>query len=322
MSKLLKALPVLAGVLMASVSFNSVAQQPVDKTIDISAGTQIYLNNERGELEVITHDKSQVRLVGTLDENAEELIFELRGNGVRIEVRTPEQNGWSYNDEKGSELTLYMPSTSPLKVEGVSMDVRASDLQAGTDITLVSGDIKLTNAARDVLLKTVSGDIKASQLAGDVTLETVSGDITDIENAATVAKYQAVSGDVDVQSDTLKRFQLQNVSGDVEMRLPAVDSGDVKNVSGDVDITLGLNDTASLDASSVSGDLNFRLLGEVNATFDLKANAGGDIVNGITDAKADESRWGASSSLDFTAGSGAARVKMSTVSGTIEIRSE
>lgn len=320
MNRLLKTLPLLASVLVGAVSFSSMAQESVDRTLDISAGTQVYLNNERGELEVITHDKNLVRLVGTLDENTEELIFELRGNGVRIEVRTPDQNGWSYNDEAGSDLTLYMPTMSPLKVEGVSMDVEAADLQAGTDITLVSGDIKLTNAGRDVLLKTVSGDITASQLAGNVTLETVSGDITDVENAATEAKYQAVSGDVDVQSATLKRFQLQNVSGDVDMRLPAVDSAEVKNVSGDVDITLGLNDTASLDASSVSGDLSFRLSGEVNASFDLKANAGGDIVNRITDAKAQESRWGASSSLDFTAGSGAARVKMSTVSGTIEIR--
>lgn len=322
MKQVMKTASILAGALLASVSLNSMAQESVDRSLDVSAGTQVYINNERGELDVVTHDKDQVRLVGTLDEDAEELVFELRGNGVRIEVRTPDQNGWGYDDKDGSDLTLYMPSTSPLEVEGVSMDVTASNLQAGTDITLVSGDIQLTKAASNVLLKTVSGDITARQLSGDVTLETVSGDIEDLENQADRAKYQAVSGDVQVSSTSLKRFELQNVSGDVEMRLPAIHSGEVKNVSGDVDVTLALMGTATLDASSVSGDLSFRFSDDVDATFDLKANAGGDIINRITAAEAEESRWGSSSSLKFTVGSGAARVKMSTVSGSIEIRPE
>lgn len=322
MKHVMKTVSLLAGTLLASISLSSLAQESVDRSLDVSAGTQVYINNERGELNVVTHDKDQVRLVGTLDEDAEELVFELRGNGVRIEVRTPEQNGWSYDDKNGSDLTLYMPSTSPLEVEGVSMDVNASDLQAGTDITLVSGDIKLAQAGTQVLLKTVSGDITASQLSGDVTLETVSGDIEDMENQADRAKYQAVSGDVRVNSNSLKRFELQNVSGDVEMHLPAIHSGEIKNVSGDVDVTLGLKGTATLDASSVSGDLSFRFSDDVDATFDLKTNAGGDIVNRITSAQAQESRWGASSSLKFTVGSGAARVKMTTVSGSIEIRPE
>ena len=318
----MKNIMLVVGLLLASCSMAVFAQQSVDKTLDVSSGTQVYLNNERGNLEVISHDKNQVRLTGTLDKQAEELIFELRGNGVRIEVRTPEQNGWRHSDDNGSELTLYLPAASPLKIEGVSMDVSASDLQGGTDITLVSGDIKVTSAARNVLLKTVSGDINASQLSGEVILETVSGDIKDIENSADRAKYQAVSGDVEVQSDALTRFELQNVSGDVEMRLPTIDSGSVKNVSGDVDIILGLTDTATLDASSVSGDLSFVFMNDVNATFNLKANAGGDIINRLTDKKAQEARWGVSSALEFTAGSGAARVKMSTVSGSIEIKPE
>ena len=316
----MKTVSLLASALLASASFMAFAQQSVDKTLDVSAGTRVYLNNERGELEVITHDKDQVRLVGTLDKRAEDLIFELRGNGVRIEVRTPEQNGWSYNDEDGSELTLYMPESSPLKVEGVSMDVNASDLSGGTDITLVSGDIKLTNASQNVLLKTVSGDIDASQLAGEVVLETVSGDIKDVENNANRAKYQAVSGDLEVRSNALRRFELQNVSGDVRMKLPTIDDGQVKNVSGDVELHLSLSDTATLDASSVSGDLLFRFSDDVNASFNLKANAGGDIINELTADKAEESRWGTASSLQFSAGSGAAQVKVSTVSGSIEIK--
>ena len=318
----MRILTLLAGLALAMTSFVSLAQESVDKTLDVSAGTRVYLNNERGNLKVITHDKDQVRLVGTLDEKAEELVFEVRSNGVRIDVRTPEQKGWGSNNSAGSDLTLYMPERSLLKIDSVSMNINASNLMGGIDVTSVSGDIKLTGAEQRILLKTVSGDITASQLAGDVTIETVSGDIEDLDNKSPEAKYQAVSGDVTVSSSEIRVFELQNVSGDVNLELPVIDRVLLKNVSGDVDVLMGLSENARVEASSVSGDLSIRLSNEINAEFTANSSAGGEIINRLTDETVEESRWGASASLDFTVGTGAAQVKLRTVSGNVEIKQD
>lgn len=309
----------IAALGLAACSLVTVAQEQVDKTLDVANGTRVFLNNERGQLTVVSHQQDKVRLVGTLDERAEDFIFEMRGNGVRIEVRTPEQNGWHYDNDDGSKLKLYMPSNSPLKVEGVSMDVEIDNLSGGVAVNLVSGDVAVENASQRIKLQTVSGNIKTKQLAGEVILESVSGDIDDLDNRASEATYQAVSGDVTVRSTTLQTVSLQNVSGDVDMQLGKVNEGRFKNVSGDVDVTLGLSNTASFEANSVSGDLQFSFRNEVDAQFSLKTNAGGDIVNRLTSDKPSESRWGSASSLNFSTVNGGAQVKMSTVSGTIEI---
>ncbi|RUO72808.1 DUF4097 family beta strand repeat-containing protein [Idiomarina seosinensis] len=318
----MRILTLLAGLVLTMTSFYSLAQESVDKTLDVTAGTRVYLNNERGNLEVITHKKDQVRLVGTLDEKAEDLVFEVRSNGVRIDVRTPEQKGWGSDNSSGSDLTLYMPESSLLKVDSVSMNINASNLMGGIDVTSVSGDINLAGAEQQILLKTVSGNIATSELAGDVTIETVSGDIEDFDNKSPEGKYQAVSGDVTIRSSKLRVFELQNVSGKVSLELPVVDRVLLKNVSGDVEVLMGLSENARVEASSVSGDLNIRLNDQINASFAVNSSAGGDIINGLTDAVAEQSRWGASASLEFPVGTGAAEVKLRTVSGTVEIKQD
>ena len=95
---------------------------------------------------------------------------------------------------------------------------------------------------------------------------------------------------------------------------------DLKNVSGDINLSLKLADSGELKASSVSGDMAFTFGAIPNASFDITTNAGGDIVNRISNDKPTESRWGTSSELNFEVGTGSARVGLTTVSGTVEIR--
>ncbi|PYE31788.1 putative adhesin [Idiomarina fontislapidosi] len=304
---------------VALATTSAVAQQRVDEKMEVPKGTEVFVDNERGSIEVMASDDNLVHVTGTLDKRTERFIFELRGTTLHVQVKTPEQNGW-FDDEEGSKLTLYMPKTSHLDIKGVSMDVEAFDLQAGVETDLVSGDVKLENIDGGIEVSTVSGDISTRAVAGSVRLESVSGDISDKSSKATVAHYQAVSGDIDVQAEVLEEFYLQNVSGDVSAELPKLKKGNLKNVSGDIHISLNLADNGELKASSVSGDMAFIFASMPNASFDISTNAGGDITNQLSNDKATESRWGTSSELNFEVGSGSARVGLTTVSGTVEIR--
>ena len=55
------------------------------------------------------------------------------------------------------------------------------------------------------------------------------------------------------------------------------------------------------------------------AKFYLSANAGGDLVNKLTDDKAKRSRHNSNAKLNFVLGDGSGSVRGSTVSGTIKV---
>ncbi|HAE89827.1 MAG TPA: hypothetical protein DCR58_04575 [Idiomarina baltica] len=312
----------LTALLMGAVALstvNAVAQERVDEKMEVPKGTEVFVDNERGSIEIMASDDNVVHVTGTLDKRTEQFIFELRGSTLQVQIKTPEQNGW-FDDDEGSKLTIYMPKSSHLDVKGVSMDVDAFDLQEGIEVNLVSGDVKVENIGGGVEVSTVSGDIDARSIAGTVRLESVSGDISDKGSSARVAHYQAVSGDISVYADMMEEFYLQNVSGDVTAELPSLKKANLKNVSGDINLSLKLADSGELKASSVSGDMAFTFSAIPNASFDITTNAGGDIVNRISNDKPTESRWGTSSELNFEVGTGSARVGLTTVSGTVEIR--
>ncbi|WP_417438554.1 DUF4097 family beta strand repeat-containing protein [Idiomarina sp.] len=308
----------LVGFILLTVSSVSLAQEKVDETLSTSPGAQVLIDNMRGKVELITHDKDEIRVVGTLDEKAERFIFEQRGSRIQIKVETPQERGFNFSsDDKGSDLKIYLPDSMDIKVNGVSMEVVAKGFNGGLEIRLVSGDITVNQVANRILLKTVSGNINAEKISGDVRFETVSGDIKDINNSADSATYQSVSGDITSQSDSISDFTAQSVSGDISAKVGTLNKAKMTTVSGDAILTAGLSESARIETNSVSGDLTFKWVGDIHADFNIKSNAGGEITNRLSDEKATEAEWGPSSKLEFTVGDGGASVSATTVSGEI-----
>lgn len=311
----------VAGLFLLIISSNLAAQEKVDETLTVSPDARVLIDNMRGKVELIVHEKNEIRVVGKLDEKTEEFIFEKRGNGIHIDVKTPQTGGFNFlsDDSEGSDLKIYLPASMDIQVNGVSMDVIANSFTGGLEIRLVSGDIRVKDIAKRVLLKTVSGDINAKTLEGEVHIETVSGDITDIENDSKAGVYQSVSGDIIVQSDTIEELTAQSVSGDIDTQAGNLRKGKMTTVSGNAKLIARLSENARVEASSVSGELIFRWLGDIHANFDIQSNAGGEINNRLSDDKVIEAEWGPSSKLEFTMGDGSADVSVTTVSGEITL---
>ncbi|MGM7449435.1 putative adhesin [Idiomarina loihiensis] len=310
----------LVGLILLAMSPVSLAQEKVDETLSTSPGARVLIDNMRGKVELITNDKDEIRVVGTLDEKVERFIFEQRGSRIQIKVETPQERAFNFSsNDKGSDLKIYLPDSMDIKVNGVSMEVIAEGFNGGLEIRLVSGNIAVNQIANRVLLKTVSGNIDAEEISGDVRFETVSGDIKDINNSADSATYQSVSGDIASQSDSISEFTAQSVSGDISAKVGTLTKTKMTTVSGDAILTAGLSRSARIEASSVSGDLTFKWLGDIHADFSIKSNAGGEITNRLSDKKATEAEWGPSSTLEFTVGDGGASVSATTVSGEITL---
>lgn len=311
----------IVALLSVCMSTSVIAQQSVDETLAVSAGGRVSIDNMRGTLNLIASADDEIRVVGTLDEKAENLTFEQRGNGVYIKVNTPKENGFrlASDDTLGSNLSIHMPASMIVSVKGVSMDVSAEDFTGGVEVRLVSGNVSVSRMKNKLLLKTVSGDIRADDTEGSVHFETVSGDITDKMNSGRSATYQSVSGRVISHSDTISELVAQSVSGDMTLTVGTLKKAKLTTVSGDITLNAALDKNANLKADGVSGDLVLNWRDTLDARWVIKSNAGGNIVNRLTDDKAEEAEWGRSSELSFDMGDGSAGVAVTTVSGNVTL---
>ena len=133
------------------------------------------------------------------------------------------------------------------------------------------------------------------------------------------ALFKTVSGNLNANSSA-NEISANTVSGDIELKLAKVDELIVSTVSGGFFSQLSLNDNGLVKMSSVSGDLTLDFKNEVQASFNLKTNAGGNIVNELTSAKAKRAKYGPSAKLSFETGNASSSVRASTVSGRIEVK--
>lgn len=303
----------------ALVAFPAFAGQDVNETLSASDVSKVSIENLRGEVVIKGWSQSSVQVKGELDEEAEELIFEQDGSQIIIKVKIPSRNGryGSGRNSKGSELTINVPENVRVAFSGVSTNFDISNLKSGAEGKSVSGDIDAKNLEEHVELATVSGNVEAENLSGKIYLSSVSGDVVDKASSGRI-NLRAVSGNVETKSSA-SEVELTSVSGDVEFELTSVEELELSTVSGNADGKLALDDNGRIRMSSVSGDIYMDFTNNVQASFRLKSNAGGDLINRITKQRAKKAKYGPSSKLEFETGNAKASVRGTTVSGTIRI---
>ncbi|WDE11133.1 DUF4097 family beta strand repeat-containing protein [Thalassomonas haliotis] len=305
-------------VLLTSLAVPALAGEKIDKVLPASGDSNISIESPNGEVSITGWDKNQVWVKGELDDNAEGFTFEQKGSLIAIKVMMPHNSNNRWN-EQGSDLTIFVPKNARVDFGGVSSDVTLADLTRNVEVKTVSGDLKGKNLSNHVELLTVSGHINVSRLSGKVQLSTVSGDIHDRASSGRL-QLKAVSGDINSQSGA-SEIHVKSVSGQVELNLTQVDELAISTVSGDVEGQLKLNDSGLVKLSSVSGDMALTFPSDVQASFRLRASAGGDLVNKLTSDKAIEAKYGPNSKLDFVTGNGNGSVRGNTVSGNIKVSS-
>ncbi len=306
----------LCAVVLASFAFQAYAGDKVDKSLVVNGATNVTIDNLRGKVSIVGWDKNIVSVKGELDDEAEGFIFERDGAHIKIKVEMPRHMNGHWNDD-GSNLKIKVPESMRIDFSGVSSDVEINNITNSTEAKTVSGNIDVENLSDHVELTSVSGDIEASSLNGRINLSTVSGDISDKKSSGRL-RLKAVSGDVRSQSSA-EEVSVSTVSGKIDLMLDEVDELTLSTVSGNADGRLSLNDHGRVKMSSVSGDIDLAFENDVQASFRMKSNAGGDLVNRITRDKATHAKYGPSSKLYFETGEANASVKASTVSGQIKV---
>jgi putative adhesin len=279
---------------------NLLAGEKINKVLEVSADAEVEVHNTRGNITIEGWDKNQVVVKGELDDLTERFVFETNDNKTLIKVVLPNRNS-NARSGSGSDLQIIMPKSGRLQFGGVSTDIEVRKIAKEVDISSVSGDVKLTDIQGKAYINSVSGDIVINGVADRLNISTVSGDV-DAKVSAQSIEVSGVSADIKVTAETIESAQIETVSGNTSLRGQLTDSGSIR-------------------LSNVSGKSIYFSQAELNARIILDTGPGGDIVNRISDHEPSRSFIG-SEKLKFTLGQGSAQIRMSTVSGEIELRSQ
>lgn len=305
-------------LLLVTALFNSnvlIAGEKISKSLSSDNITNVMIENRSGSVNVVGWNKDTISLSGELSDDAEELIFKQKGAQAYIKVEYPNSSSWGSD---GSELTIYMPKGISVNFTGVSSSLEMSNLHGGVEGGTVSGDIVASNLSSNIELGSISGNIKSKNLSGKISLSVVSGDINDVNSHGRL-QLQTVSGAVS-SSSKANEVSLNTVSGDSELVLDEVVELRLSTVSGDVDAQVNLKEKGLLKASSVSGDVSLAFQKNINASFNLKSNVGGDLINKLSTEKAVHAKYGPGAKLNFQMAEGSSTVRVNTVNGNIVVK--
>lgn len=320
--KTIKAIRVGAAILMIAAGQQLLAADAparIDETRQVSANERIEIEVMRGQVTIVTGTDNTFRVRGVLDELAEG--YELRSeNGfTNFEVLMPRNiRNSAMRQAQESDLEIVVPVNSSVSYVGVNADVSIEGVAGGSRIRTVNGGINASGLSEFVELNTVNGEIHSRNNSGRLEFTTVNGEISDTGSSGR-ASYDAVNGDMDISS-AAGEVRVTVVNGTVRAQLQGASELRMQSVNGDIDVILTDSPSPRVSGQTVSGEITLSLDADANARFSLQSNAGGRIINGISDDEVSRARFGPARSLMFSTGQGSGLVEMTSVSGRLEIK--
>lgn len=232
-----------------------ITEREFDRTLDqIALDGLVEIENVAGSIEVHGHDKSNIRIEAELGKNIEGVEVESTDSSTRIQVIYPSGNTKKTGD---AELQIWLPTNSSIEVTGVSAEIEVDGVKGEQRLKSVSGSIESEAFDADIRAGSVSGDVTVVGSGGGmerVSLDSVSGDIIG----------RGVNGEISGSS----------VSGDVEIVAREVSRGDFSTTSGDIMVRSAIASEARIDIESMSGNIEFVIIGSTNGRYDLTTYSG------------------------------------------------
>lgn len=298
------------------------AGKTINAEREVSANEKIDIEVQSGAVNIVGTSAAKFIVTGELDEQAKGFELESAGGSTRFVVKMPRSTSyWGDNDKtEGSQLDIQVPVGAVLRFTGVNTEVVVKGVAGGTRLKTVNGNVTAQDLKEDIALETVNGDITSANNHGRLQLTTVNGSIRDQGSQGRRLNVESVNGEIRLDSRA-EEVNFSVVNGEGELTLTGTSRLELSSVNGEVSAVLKESKTPKINGSSVSGSTRLTLDKDINARFELEASAGGSISNSLTNDKAEKAKFGPSSDLNFTTGSGDGEVEISTVSGDIDIRS-
>jgi hypothetical protein len=250
------------------------------QVIDVDEVRSLRVQLVGGRVDVVAHDEPGARVE----------VHSVSGRPLEValvdgELRVGYQftlGGWdgflekfrNFRDKDRVDVSIAVLGTLPVKVGTVSAEGLVAGIRAPASVSTVSGSLVVDGTRGTLSANSVSGEVVVRNHAGDLSMHTVSGEL-------------AASG-------ALARVSANSVSGELAL-----------------DLTSG---SASVDASTVSGDVTVRLPEGEGVHVTANAVSGRLVVDGEDHSASIPGRR-----LDLRTGDARSRVSASTVSGNVTV---
>jgi hypothetical protein len=199
-----------------------------------------------------------------LDSGAEQLLdrIGLFFTHSRLRVEVPDRRLLRTPSFAVSVLT---PPDTDVRVATAAADSTLRGRLGTVEVTSASGDLAVEQCAR-LELRTASGDGRIGTVSGPATAASASGDLR-VVMAAAGLKARSASGDVAVE-EAAGDVSLTSASGDLRVGRMGEGSVQAKTMSGDVEVGVTPGKRVWLDLSSVSGRMESQLTDDDGAAGD------------------------------------------------------
>jgi hypothetical protein len=279
---------------ICAFSVMSFAGQKVAQVLNVQESGIVLVDVSRGFVKIRGWDKPQVSLRGELDDSVQELVFKNKGEKTLIKIVTKGRHHWG----DASVLQLSVPEGSRLKFKGVDTTFKLEELYNGVHGKTINGDLIIENVHKSIDVSSMSGSVKVIESTGHARVEVVNGSID----------FSGIFSDV----------FLESMSGRIVADVESIDKLTIKNMSGDTTIRGEIKDDARIHLKSVSGDISYQDVGELNAECKIASQFGGKIKNMLTKDLPEVSRLN-QSNLRFISGDGSGKLMINTVTGSVSI---
>ena len=286
---------------LLTLAASSLALAREDRTFDKTVAAQprgvVDISNVAGSIEVSGWDRQEVSVHAEIGAEVERVDVSSEGGRTTIRVVLP-----SHTSGQGeAELRVQVPRGSELDVSAVSADLRVRGVLGVERLNAVSGDVTAELGDADVEAKTVSGELR---LKG--------------HGAAVRLHVSSVSGDVRLEHGA-GDFEGSTVSGTLQVSLDSASSIRARSTSGDLRLEAKLAHGATVEASSVSGDVSVRAGAEAGG-FSYEVSSFSGEITDCFDTKAERTgRYMPGSKLEGTRGEGAGHIRIKTMSGDVQL---
>ena len=199
-----------------------------------------------------------------LDGGAEQLLDKigLFFTHDRLRVEVPERR---LLRTPSFAISVHTPPDGDVRVATASADAALRGRFATVELTSASGDLAVEECGR-LELRTASGDGRVGTATGPVTAASASGDLR-VGSATAGLKSRTASGDVYVVAAG-GAVSVATASGDLLVGRMGEGSLEAKTMSGDVEVGVVPGLRVWLDLSSVSGRMDSQLTGDDDESAD------------------------------------------------------
>lgn len=224
------ALSAMSGMLLLAAAPAASAHR-VEKTFNVTMRPVVSVRNDNGRITIKSWQKNEVQVVAVHLSEKVEIDADQRGNRIDITTHVLSQNVTP--DELKADFEISVPEETELQIKNDTGNIVVVRVSGDMTFETVLADVNLEEVAGYLVVKTVSGNLQCVRCAGRIEVNSISGNLRLIQPVSSNVHAQTYSGSIFFDGDFLSSgiYVLKNHRGPIEVRYADSDSFDLRAMS-------------------------------------------------------------------------------------------